>query len=138
VTECTCLPLGGSYESYEGPQRDCPEHGALTGFEPDFRVIDGEINADGVRVIKKVHLIGGSISMVGKLVRWERDGKWFTARVTGRHVALPAWYGEVVDPGTFTLWRDGVVRPWAIGEVAPNLRDQFLTVMEESGPGAQP
>jgi hypothetical protein len=64
--------------------------------------------------------------------------QWFTARVTGRHKALPAWYGEVVDPGTFTLWRDGVVRPWAIGEVAPNLRDQFLTVMEESGPGAQP
>lgn len=24
---CTCLPPGGTYESYEGPQRDCPMHG---------------------------------------------------------------------------------------------------------------
>lgn len=24
---CTCPPPGSSYESYEGPQRECPVHG---------------------------------------------------------------------------------------------------------------
>lgn len=124
MTECTCLPLGGSYESYEGPQRDCPEHGELTGFEPDFRVIDSEINSDGVRVIKKASLIGGSIPMVGKLVRWELDGRWFTAKVTGRHKFLPAWYGVVVDPGNYLDLN--------AGDDVPNLRDRFLTVVAET------
>jgi hypothetical protein len=31
MTDCICLPPGGSYESYEGPQRDCPVHGELPG-----------------------------------------------------------------------------------------------------------
>jgi hypothetical protein len=65
-----------------------------------------------------------NLPMVGKLVRWERDGKWFTARVTGRHKALPAWYGEVVDPGNYLDWNTG--------DDVPNLRDQFLTVVAET------
>jgi hypothetical protein len=75
--------------------------------------------------------------MIGRLVRWENDGRWFTARVTGHgKFRYDAWSGEVVDPGNY-VWSAPhpyfvEAPPLVVGQVLPNLLFQFLTVVDES------
>lgn len=77
-----------------------------------------------------------SDDLIGKLVRWEDDGQWFTARVTGPGSGLyGSLSGKVVDPGNFV----GVaaVHPYfaeqrlKVGESVPNLLPDLLAVVEE-------
>lgn len=47
------------------------------------------------------------VDMIGKLVRWECDGQWLTARVTGYDggSGRGSLTGVVVDPGTSSVSR---------------------------------
>ena len=47
------------------------------------------------------------MDLIGKTVRWERDGYWFTMTVTGRFTETGTWHGPVVDPGTFGTYQPG-------------------------------
>jgi len=69
--------------------------------------------------------------MIGKLVRWERDGQWFTAKVHGTGVIRGSWAGEVVDPGN---WGHPLrEKALAVGEWLPNLHEEFLTEQVSDG-----
>lgn len=50
---------------------------------------------------------GTPMDLIGKTVRWESNGKWFTATVTKFHPRLGVWDCVVVDPGTFDFWKTG-------------------------------
>lgn len=80
-----------------------------------------------------------SESMIGKLVRWERKGQWFTARVTGKgHGASGTFAGVVVDPGNYT--GVSVYAPKVAlreGDSLPNLVPELITVIEGGDPNAE-
>lgn len=50
---------------------------------------------------------GIPMGLIGKTVRWESNGKWFTATVTKFEAAIGVWDCVVVDPGTFHFWSPG-------------------------------
>jgi hypothetical protein len=74
--------------------------------------------------------------LIGKLVRWECRGQWFTARVTDGDggSGRGSFVGEVVDPGNFSG-----MSPFAteeclrVGQELPNLVADCLTVIDEGG-----
>lgn len=73
--------------------------------------------------------------MIGKLVRWESDGQWLVARVTGEGFGTgDSLRGEVVDPGNYIG-----LSPFApkvslkVGDVVPNLQPDLITVIDEPG-----
>lgn len=74
------------------------------------------------------------MDLVGKVVRWEWHGEWFTARVTGR-VQGDSYRGVVVDPGNRKVGvKDNVQLPEPIpykpGELVPNLLAHLCTVID--------
>jgi hypothetical protein len=68
------------------------------------------------------------LGLHGRLVRWDSDGQWFTARVE----VPDSFSGYVVDPGNFVgLDADRFgSRPLAVGNRVSLLR-RYLTVLEE-------
>lgn len=78
--------------------------------------------------------------MIGKLVRWEHRGQWFTARVTGGDggSGRGSLTGEVVDPGNYvSLSMFAPKQPLKVGVELPNLALDLLTVVDESAAGSQ-
>lgn len=74
--------------------------------------------------------------MIGKLVRWENRGQWFTARVTGGDggSGRGSYLGEVVDPGNYTGLSPFAPKEWLrVGQELPNLRPELLAVIDEGG-----
>lgn len=72
--------------------------------------------------------------MIGKLVRWENKGQWFTARVTGYDggSGRGSLTGEVVDPGNYIgLSEFAPKQVLKVGDELPNLRPDLLAVVEE-------
>lgn len=74
--------------------------------------------------------------LVGRLVRWEYEGQWFTARITedGCSDTGAQWIGQVVDPGNFIGLNADLfgARPLSAGERVPNLLSALFTVVDES------
>jgi hypothetical protein len=74
--------------------------------------------------------------LVGKIVRWEWGGQWFTAKVHSTGVMRGSWAGEVVDPGNFTGM--GGSHPYfeeerlTAGQWLPNLVGEFLVEVESA------
>jgi hypothetical protein len=74
--------------------------------------------------------------LTGKLVRWDCDGQWLTARVEGTGTRRGSWRGEVVDGGNFTgLSPFATKQALRAGDFVPNLRSELLTVIDEGGRG---
>lgn len=73
--------------------------------------------------------------LIGKLVRWERKGQWFIARVTGGDggSGRGSLTGEVVDPGNYIgrLSEFAPKQALPVGRQLPNLRPELLTVIDE-------
>lgn len=69
--------------------------------------------------------------MIGKLVRWEYEDQWFTAKVHGTGAMRGSWTGEVVDPGNFaglaTSHPFFEEEPLSAGQWLPNLIGEYLT-----------
>lgn len=69
--------------------------------------------------------------LTGKLVRWECDGQWLTARIEGTGTRRATWRGTVVDPGNYIG-----LSPYAPKQTVrfrdwlPNLRAELLTVID--------
>lgn len=63
------------------------------------------------------------MDLIGKTVRWEVDGRWFTATVRRRNFSSGRYTGDVVDPGNFG-------DPMRSGYIAGNLAPEFLTVID--------
>lgn len=63
------------------------------------------------------------MDLIGKTVRWEFDGRWFTATVRRRDSSSGRYIGDVVDPGNFG-------EPMRSGYIAGNLDPDFLTVTD--------
>lgn len=74
-----------------------------------------------------------SEDMIGKLVRWESDGQWLTARVSGTGAFRDSWRGEVVDPGNFVGLNADLFGPERVkvGTWLPNLKADLVTVIDE-------
>jgi hypothetical protein len=73
--------------------------------------------------------------MIGKLVRWESDGQWLVARITGKGSgAAGSLAGEVVDPGNYTgLSSFAPKESVSVGDTLPNLLPDLITVIDEGG-----
>lgn len=70
--------------------------------------------------------------LTGKLVRWECDGQWLTARVEGTGTRRGTWRGSVVDPGNYIgLSMHAPKKTVRFGDWLPNLRGELLTVIDE-------
>lgn len=75
--------------------------------------------------------------LVGKVVKWENDGQWFTAEITGTGVTSGSWCGTVVDPGNYVGM--GGVHPYfeetplAPGQHLPNLAWSLIDVVDSDG-----
>ena len=65
---------------------------------------------------------GTPMDLIGKTVRWEHDGIWFTANVKEWLPATGTWRGEVVDPGTFRSYEPGFTSYFSVG--------RYLTVID--------
>jgi hypothetical protein len=73
--------------------------------------------------------------LVGKLVRWECQGQWLTARVDGAGMRDATWRGTVVDPGNYHGLSDFAPKQALyVGDTVPNLRAALLTVVDEATP----
>lgn len=70
------------------------------------------------------------MDLIGKTVRWANHeyypGQWFTALVTAPNT-WGGFEGECVDPGN---WRDRGGFRWSAGQFIPNMRREFLTVID--------
>lgn len=74
--------------------------------------------------------------LTGKLVRWECQRQWFTARVGGTGTQRGTWRGEVVDPGNYVgLSLFAPKQAVKVGQWLPNLVGALLTVIDEETPG---
>ena len=69
-------------------------------------------------------------TLIGKLVRAEWRGQWFTARITDSHDG-DVWSGVVVDPGNYIFSVRGYMRDLNEGEHLTDIVGRFLTVIEE-------
>jgi hypothetical protein len=71
------------------------------------------------------------MDLVGKTVRWEHEGRWFTANVTKFQPEVGVWDCVVVDPGTFRFWEPGHETYFGVRELVTVIDSEPYTEDEE-------
>jgi hypothetical protein len=74
---------------------------------------------------------GTPMDLIGKTVRWEHNGVWFTANVLEWLPATQTWRGEVVDPGTFKYYEPGFISYFGVRRYLTVIDSEPVTEDEE-------